>query len=432
VNSSNRNSPELQQRIIARFCAAVTGVVLAGLAAATISAESALLRTSTIAAPYPMTIYEQMPTPGTRVPGSRGVAGADFSQVYTSALALRHGESAYQTKPGPYADRFGRPPGYPPLMNWIAVPISLLDYTTALLVYTALGFACLVAATGFLLWKAGLQRHIVQVVLAQFCLYFLTPIGLTCLERGQFDSLVATAGALCAGCIFLTGSTWAVALLSGFLGALKWTSAAFLGCYALLGFLLSSGRRRWSFFLIPVVMVVGTLSFWPELVKYWRTIQVYEIDAQPYGLTLQYYLPRTLARMVPVAMTLVAVALGWICSRSAVERTLVLRQISAPFAIALMNVAVCFGTLSYEYHTVATLGMMPGLVIWTRRADGLPNWLKASTCAAFGLFLIVAFRTYGFGALSPQQMTAIYIGFALLFFSVSVYTLVRPSIQARR
>jgi hypothetical protein len=405
----------------------VTGLVFAALAAATLSHELALLQTSAIAEPYPMTIYELMPAPHTaRAPGSRGVAGADFSQVYTSALALRHGESAYRTKSSQFADRFGRAPGYPPLMNWIAVPLSLLDYTDALLIYTALALLSLLVATTLLLWKAGLGQHIGRVVLAQSCLYFLTPIGLTHLERGQFDSLVAAAAALCVGCVFLTGNTLAVAAASGFLGALKWTSVAFLGCFSLLGFLLGSGRKRWSFFLVPSVMLLGTLPFWQELVDYWRTIRIYEIEATPYGLTLQHFLPRWLARSLPIAMTLIIAGLSLIRFRSPTDRALILQRISVPFAIALMNLAVCFGTLSYEYHTVATLGMIPVLVIWTRRAQGVPNWLKASTCAAFGLFLLVAFRIYGFGAVTPERMTVIYAGFALLFFASCVYTITQP------
>jgi hypothetical protein len=416
------------ERIIARFCGAVTSLTLAALALATLSNELALLRNSTLAEPYPMTIYQQMATPGTATAtGSRGAAGADFSQVYTSAMALRHGESAYRPKSREFADRFGRPPGYPPLMNWIAVPLSLLDYTDAFLLYTALALLSLLGATAWLLWKAGFSRDVGRVLLAQACLYLLTPIGLTHLERGQFDSLVATAAALCVGCVFLTGNTLTVAVVAGLLGALKWTSAAFLGCFSLLGFLLSSGRKRWSFFLLPPVMLLGTLPFWPELVDYWKTIRVYEIEAKPYGLTLQYYLPRAVARAAPVAMTLIVAGLAFVRFRSPIDREAILKQISAPFAIALMNLAVCFGTLSYEYHTVATLGMIPALVIWTRSAGEVRSALKASVCGAFAAFLLVAFRVYGFGAITPERMTAIYAGFALLFFGACLYTIARPN-----
>jgi hypothetical protein len=418
----------MQDQIIARFASSLTVVVFAALAVATLSYELDLVRTSTISEHYPMTIYNPMPTPGTaNGPGSRGVAGADFSQVYTSALALRHGESAYRPTTPQFTDRFGRPPGYPPLMNWVAVPFSYLDYTSALLAYTALGALILFGATAWLLSRAGLNHQIGRVILAQASLYFLTPIGLTHLERGQFDSLVATAAALCVGCVFLTTNTVLAAAIAGFIGALKWTSVSFLACFALLGFLLSSGRKRLSFFLIPTLMLLGTLAFWRDLIDYWHTIQIYEIDAKPYGLTLQYLLPRSLARAVPVVMTLVILGLSLIRSRSADDRAQALKQLSAPFAIALMNVAVCFGTLSYEYHTVATLGMIPGLVIWTRRALDVPQWLKASTCAAFAIFELVAFRTYGFGALTPQTMTEVYAGFALLFFAASVYTVLRPT-----
>jgi hypothetical protein len=420
-------SHAVQDRVVARFCRLVSLGVIGALAFATLAFEFNLLQTSNIAEPYPMTIYGVLPIPGTaRVRGEQGAAGADFSQVYTSALALRHGESAYRTKNKKYADRFGRPPGYPPLMNWIAVPLSYMHYQNAFIVYTLIAVAALLATSAFLLRMLGLRRHIGRVMLAQSSLCFLTPIGLTHLERGQFDLLIATAAALCVGCVFLTTNTLGIAALVGFLGALKWTSVAFLGGFSLLGFLLSSGRKRWSFFLVPVVMLLGTLPFWTELLDYWTTIRVYEIDAEPTGLTLQHFLPRNVARAIPLLMTLIIAGVTLLRFRSAADRDLVLKQISAPFAIALTNVAVCFGTLSYEYHTVTTLGMIPPLVIWTRCAHGVPHWLKASACVAFGLFLIVAFRTYGFGSLAAETMTEIYAGVALLFFATSLYVAGQP------
>jgi len=289
------------------------------------------------------------------------------------------------------------------------------------------------------LWKAGLGRHIGPVVLSQSCLYFLTPLAVPHLERGQFDLWVATASVLAVGCVFLPGGELALAGLSGLLGAVKWTAVAFLGCFSALGFLLGGGRKRWAFLAIPLATVVGTLPFWRGLTEYWTTIEVYEIRAVPFGLTLQYFLPRAVARTAPIAMTLAVAALALVRSRSAAERARLLAEVSAPFAIALMGLAICFGTLSYEYHTVATLGLIPALVLWIEGVERVPERIKAVACAAGGLFLVIVFRTYGFGTyfsspgtktvngfgtfLGPKGMTGVYAAFTLVFFVLTLAVL---------
>jgi hypothetical protein len=308
-------------------------------------------------------------------------------------------------------------------MNWVAIPFTLLRYSSALLLYSALSFLGLIAASAFVLWKAGLRARIIPVAMTQASLYFLTPIGVTHLERGQFDLVVAAASVLCVGLVFMRSRSFGMAVLTGLLGALKWTSVAFLGCFSALGFLLGKGPRRWAFLAIPLAMALGTFPFWQALTEYWKTIQVYEIEASPYGLTLQYLLPRPAARAAPIGLTLAVAGFAWWrLGRGASDQT-ALALVSAPFSMALMNLAVCFGTLSYEYHTVSLLGLIPGLVIWIERVEGVRRWIKRATCAAFGGFLVIAYRTYGVGtSLSPEGMTAVYAGFSVLFFALCIAT----------
>ena len=309
-------------------------------------------------------------------------------------------------------------------MNWVAVPLTLLRYDRALLLYTLLSAAGLLAASALVLLRGGERRAIIYayVVGAQAALYFLTPIGVTHLERGQFDVLVATASVLAVGCVFSSRPAFGLAVVAGFLGALKWTSAAFLGPFALLGFILASGARRWAFLLIPLCMAVGTFPFWNELKEYWLTIRIYEINATPYGLTLQHFIPRGFARAVPISATLLVASLALYRAKSAPQRDALLVNVSAPFSAALMNAAVCFGTLSFEFHTVATLSALPAMALWVERAAGVARSIKILFSITLALFLVLAFRTYPLGSsVSPEAMTAAYVVFGLLFLSVSVF-----------
>lgn len=408
------------RRIARRFCVGVVALLFLSLAWAAVRHEFQILRTSVVGGPYPMSVYNLMATPGTSpAPGVPGVAGADFSQVYTSGLALRHGQSAYRPTSPQYADRFGRPSGYPPLMNWVYLPLSFLTYEDALLTHTLLSALALLAVTFAVLWGLRLRHQIGPVFLVQASCYFLTPIGFTHLERGQFDLFVAAGMAASVGCVYLPGRRLGLAAAAGVVGALKWTAVSFLGCFSVLGFVLSGRNKRWTFLVIPLVMALGTGLFWKAIEEYWVTIRVYELDTTPYGLSFQHFLPRLAAKLAPVIATL-AVSLLVVVRVPPASRPIVLPRIGVPFALALANMAVCFGTLSYEYHTVSLLGMVPGLTAWIERESVSPR-IKAVVAAVFGGFLLVAFRTFGLTVISFVTLTAIYGGVALFFLGVCGY-----------
>jgi hypothetical protein len=171
-----------------------------------------------------------------------------------------------------------------------------------------------------------------------------------------------------------------------------------------------------------LVTAFGTLVFWRGVQEYWVTIRVYELEATPFGLTFQYFLPRMWAKLVPVLLTLSLALLVFIRAPSEEGRSRVFFAISGPFSLALMQASVCFGTLSYEYHTVSMLGALPGLVIWTEKAGGVSERIKAVTCFAFGLFSIIAFRLFGLTELfDPMRMTGAYAASMLFFYAVCVY-----------
>jgi hypothetical protein len=409
--------------IAKRFCWGLTCFIFVAMALATLSNDLQLLRNGNTGTLYPSTVYEVWPIPGTAADSqSPGATGADFSQVYTSALALRHGESAYNPTTPEYRDYFGRPSGYPPLTNWVYVPLSWLPYHKALAAHSLLSLAGFLAAVAWLLRKTGLSRHIGRVALATASFYFLTPIGVSHLERGQFDWLVATAIVLCVSCWFLPGNRFGTAVLCGVVGALKWTAAPFLGCFAALGFLVASGLKRWVFFAIPVVMALGTFLFWSELKEYWGTIRYYELDSEPMGLTLEAYLPRLWAKAMPVILTACLATVVLVRSRSAAARARILGASSLPFALALTNLTVAYVAESFEYHTVTMLAMVPVLVVWAEREPWVSRRLKAFVAVVFALFLLIAFRVFGPGNLVDVFIiNALYAGCALLFFGVSIY-----------
>ena len=115
---------------------------------------------------------------------------------------------------------------------------------------------------------------------------------------------------------------------------------------------------------------------------------------------------------------------------------------SAPFAVALTGLSICFGTMSYEYHTVALLGLVPVLVLWIERSPDVEPRVKAAATVALAVLLAVTFRVYGLGTyfkdgppdmyhgfgswIRPPSMTAVYAAFAVLFFALSLRACLAP------
>ncbi|HET8935618.1 MAG TPA: hypothetical protein VFN67_19350 [Polyangiales bacterium] len=416
------------------FCYGVTLCVLLGLASATIRREYDLLTQGTEGRPYPATIYFVLPLPKKSAAQNMlpGATGADFSQVYTSARSLRAGQSAYLLPGGKTTDIFGRPAGYPPLMNWVYVPITRYTYVDALLFHTAFWAVVLVLVSGWFLSRMGLKRHWFPLSCMMTSLYFLTPIGYTHLERGQFDLVVATAAVLAMMCVVLPRNHFVLATIAGVLGALKWTAVSYLGCFAALGFLVSPWRRKLPFAMIPGMMAIGTFSFWQGVMEYWPTIQKYEINAEPNGVTFEWFLPRLAVKIIPVMLTLIVAGLIWKRGRSALERRQLLLAVAAPYAIALMCVSICFGTLSYEYHTVAMLGVTPGFVVWLERAPIVRERMRLAAAIGFAIFMPYAYRVFGFGDLyDPQTMTLLYAALAsyMLFVCTVIVLRASPALQ---
>ena len=414
--------PPAHERIARAFCLGVAGVVFAALALGTMYRDFRILLTANGSSFfYPSSIYGIAPLPAAAPSAKRATAaGVDFSQVYNSAIALRHGQSAYRSRNGDIPNPFGREPGYgyPPLTNWLYVPLSLLPYGAALMTHAVLSVCLFLGIALHVLVKAGLVRQSAVVCLVLFGLYFLTPIGVTHLERGQFDLFVAAAVLACISCLLLPGGHPGLAVAAGLLGAMKWTSVPFLLCFCALGVVSAERRKRRDFFLVPAVMLLATLAFGSGLKEYWPTIQKFEIGAKPFGLTLQNFMPRWAARSVLPAVTLGAAALVRIAARSPAARGRLFAAIGLPFALALSCLSICFGTLSYEYHAVTLLGLIPAVVVWTVREPEVSRRGKVVICGAFGAFLCVAFRAVTLYVFSPVIMTAVYGVAALLFLGV--------------
>jgi hypothetical protein len=384
-----------------------------------------LLRETRLAFPVsPMPFHGFMPVPGQA--GTPASLGADFSQVYFAAQAIRFGDAPYAPVNPAFRDRFGRRPNYPPLTNHLYVPLTLLAYRDAVVVHTVATLLLFLGATVLVLRALELGRQALGASLACLLLGFLTPVGFSHFERGQFDWVVASSFLLVVTSVYRRRAAIPSAAAGACLGALKWTAAPFLGLFSLLGVVASpTMRRRLVFYAVPTALVLAMAAFGSELRDYWPSLQLYELQASPVGVSLQRVLPRAVAKALPVASTLLFVALFVVRSRRGWDRQEAFEAVAVPFAMALALQILCAVAMAYEYRAVSLLGLLPAAVVWMDKAPGVSRPIRNGVALLLGTFFVLAFRIFDLKGhiFSANHMLLVYCAGSAMFLAVAVFIL---------
>jgi hypothetical protein len=349
-----------------------------------------------------------------RRPQMLGALGADFAQVYYSARALRHGESQYSPTTPEFKDPFGRKPNYPPFTNRLYIPLSLLPYYQAVIIHNFLSLGVFLGLAILMLKIFNLQNYIWKSLAFFLLLYFYTPLGFAHFERGQFDLWVASSYLLLFSCFFLRRRYVMPAVAAGLFGAIKWSSAPFIGTVSLMAFLGSNWRKSWIFLIPGLVMVLTAIIFLPEVKEYWPSLQRYEFDANPYGISFMYFMPRVVAKALQIISCGVVIILTLLLHRGNDRRLAAFKVISFPFALTMFVQGMCYGTISFEYRIVSIFGLLPAYLLWMEKGGIQSTPVKAAMTAFFALFLFISFRVgyfliWGLPTLSSPAMSAFYL-----------------------
>jgi hypothetical protein len=355
--------------------------------------------------------YPPLPVP------KLGSSGADFSQIYFGALRLRReGVSPFQA---PSADPFGRPPGYPPLTYWLTVPLTLLPYHRALLVHMAGQFMIFAAATIVALGLTGCLRWWPAVAATVLPLLVLTPIGLSFIERGQFDLYVAACYLVVFTALYKPHVSLLVA--AGVLAAIKWTALPFLLLLSV-GILAGTDRpARWRVLIAPAVVLASILVA-PDGARSLRAMASWELERGLRGVTFVRLMPFWLAKSLPLLTVLLAAAwLRWWSKPPDRNRRLLVA--SLPLAATLAIQGGAMGTVSFEYRAVALLGLVPALAIWLKEGDP-PGTLAILASVGLAIFLPVAFRAHNLARMiSAASMTSIHLDASLYFLGLALWAI---------
>lgn len=326
---------------------------------------------------------------------SPGALGADFSQVYLSALALRHGESQYDPKSPRFKRNYGKS-SYPPIMNRLYTLLTYFPYYIALTIHNYGTLLIFLIISALLFVKFNLQRYIAKIIVIVLLLYFYTPAGFAHFERGQFELIVTSSYLLLFSCIFLDTNFLFPSFASGFFGALKWSSVPFIGTFSVMAFIGSKAGKRWTFLLPGFLIILSVLLFYREIIEYWPTLKLYEFQVKPSGISFMTFLPRAVAKTLQIVSCLPVIFLTLLLYKDQQSRSHLFILISFPFALTMFIQGMGFNTLSYEYRIVSMFALIPAFVIWLEKADAVSIQIKGTIAAFFALFIIVSFRVFYF------------------------------------
>lgn len=308
---------------------------------------------------------------------------ADFAQVYFPSRMFEELEKSYTDGAFDPWDRASR---YAPFVHYLcALSYCRLKYGPASLahVYLQLLLFYISFIAAFIILK--IPRYLpFGILFINVCL-FLTPVGLSWFERGQFSLYVAmaylfvTLGILKRNRIFF--------LLGGFFAFIKWTTFPVL--FILLSvFIFASGSYKKIkanlLLALPLAAVIVLLLAWFPKEGYSFVIGLYnqETLADGVGISLVRVLPVAWVKFMPLGLIIIGI-LHVRQYRDAIEGML-------PFVGGACILMVMYPTISFEYNLLGVFFFIPIVIHWSEWAKEA-GWTRANLFSyGFFLYLIVA------------------------------------------
>jgi hypothetical protein len=290
----------------------------------------------------------------------------DFAQIYFPAQQMASLGENYQTG---YLDPLERPSRYAPLVHYLcSITICRLDYGIASLLHMAIQGLLFYLAFIISFKVLKMENYILPGILLVNIYLFLTPAGLSWLERGQFSLYVGIAYLLMI--LGLLKKNLPLVLLSALFAFIKWTSLPFIFVifcvYIFNSKNLAEGRKNLLWAAAFLLIIIGlTFSFPLQSIDFLKGLYLQERFAVPGGVSLAKVLPVGIAKFLPVPV----IVLGYLHLK--INRNLLERSI--PFLTGAAILMLTYPTLAYEYNLPSLLGFIPLFFYWTKFPDNPVN-----------------------------------------------------------
>ncbi|WP_243371769.1 hypothetical protein [Geotalea sp. SG265] len=350
------------------------------------------------------------PTPIALQHQAQGRLCADFAQIYFPSQQVKALKDAYAIETT--IDPWNRPSRYPPLIHFIsAYTLCLLPYGQASFVHLAVQAILFIGSFIFVFFVLKITRYLLPALLLLDISLFLTPVGLSFFERGQFTLYVG----LCYLWLMLALVTgkWRYVVVSALFGFVKWTAFpfAFVACAVSLltarniPELKQRGMISVLFFISILLMLLMlpncAVSFLQGLFK-----QEAELTLMAMGNALVRIVPLYVVKSVP----LVLMAIGFSNRFSG-------RQFPylSPFFAGAATILVTYPTFAFDYSVPYLTAFIPFIIYWAALPgiDYITGW--STQILFYGFLLLASFAYFIFdGSETAVIMTYLIVGMVLM------------------
>ncbi len=362
-------------------------------------------------APRPIIHPQRIPVrPITQARQAVGRVGSDFAQVYFPAQDIAHLQDAFNA--AKTLDPWKRPSRYAPLVILAcAATFCRLDFGYACLLHMLFQTLLFYGVLYWALSQLNIRKYFLFALLSINLCLFLTPVGLSWLERGQFSLCLAAGYTVLMLGLMKRQPAWIVAAAA--LSFIKWTS--FPAIFVILAVYLLGSRslkELKSNALLVGVFAVTTLLLLALPALFTKGAEPFvegligqELTDVPKGISLLRYEPRLAVKLMPLALIL----LGYLNARSADTGPGWL----IPYSAGVITIMLIYPTRAYEYGLPSVLGLLAPLLFWAESAGSARNILRVGLVFAFLVFVgAVSFSTRLFPSL--YVLVEVYLAFSLV------------------
>ena len=309
--------------------------------------------------------------------------GIDFAQVYFPSKTFSELSNNYIDGSD---DPLRRPSRYAPLVHYLcASSICKLDFGWAAYLHMFIQLALFYLSFFLALKILDLMKYMLPFTLLVNFFLFLTPVGLSWFERGQFSLYVATA------------YLWLIlgihthkpffTLLSAVFSFVKWTSLPFIFVILSVNILANMGdlkelkRAVAAAGIFAAVFVLFSLPFIDQTKFYLAGLYQQELINPADGISLMVFLPRILVKAMPFML----IGLGWLAFRRLRESIPLI-----PFFAGAAILLITYPTRAYDYSIPVLMGFIPLMFTWARQPLAASRMANSLTLIFFFAFLIAA------------------------------------------
>jgi len=338
---------------------------------------------------------------------------ADFAQIYFRSKNTSNLNNDYEN---PAQDPWGRPTRYAPTVHALcAFTICKLDYGYASLLHVVMQLLMFYLSFYFAFRILKIEKAFFpSILLLNICL-FLTPTGLSWIERGQFSLYVALSYLWLV--LGLIRHNKCYIFLSAFFAYLKWTSLPLLLVISSLWLLNSKNVEElksnlYLILIFPFTIIILFSIYLKSGVFFLEGMFDQEMNASPAGPSLMRIFPAFFVKILPFVL----IVFGYLNIRVFKNQFIGL----IPFFIGSGVVLSIYPTLAWEYNVPTLLCFIPLTIYWSKAQTNNKQVIGNSIEYLLLLFFFLAsFSVYFRYYYSEWSSLAyVYVTFASLFITL--------------